>query len=155
MAGQLSGREGASGRGRGVREQRERGGGGRPRPRQVAGEPKGCRRTGGSSGGSGDCSGGSLRIFLGQVQDGGAPCTGFPVTLAMGRTTKEGGWRMRAQLAELGRRWLGPGLLATPLPQSSLLDSSRRRRSPPHGPSRSKGRRIALMRKRSLLRRSA
>lgn len=93
-----------SGRGRGVRAQRKRGGGGRPRARQVAGWPRKCRRTGGSSGGSGDCSCSSLRIFLGQVQDGGAACTGFPVTLAMGRTTKEGGRRMRAQLAEPGKR---------------------------------------------------
>lgn len=82
---------GASGRGRRVRAQPKRGGGGRPRPRQVAGWTRRCRRASGSSGGSSDCSWGSLRIFLGQVQDGGAPCTGFPVTLAMGRTTKEGG----------------------------------------------------------------
>lgn len=47
---------------------------------------------------------------------------------------------MRAQLEEPGRRWPGPGLLATPLPQSAPLGSSRR--CP-------KGRRKVLMRKRS------
>lgn len=138
-----------------MRAQRRRGGRGRPRARQVAGWPRKCRRTGGSSGGSGDCSCSSLRIFLGQVQDGGAACTGFPVTLAMGRTTKEGGRRMRAQLAEPGKRWPGPGSLATPLPQFSPLDLSRRLRGPPGWSSRLKGRREAPMRKRSLLRMSA
>lgn len=93
--GSFPGGRGASGRGRGGRAQQERGGSGRPRARQVAGWPRSCRRAGGSGGSSGDCSCSSLRIFLGQVQDGGAPCTGFPVTLAMGRTTKEGGRRMR------------------------------------------------------------
>lgn len=149
--GSFPGGRGASGRGRGVRAQREKGGGGRPRPRQVAGWPRRCRRAGGSSGGSGDCSCGSLRIFLGQVQDGGAPCTGFPVTLAMGRTTKEAGG------GECARSWRspeeggrGPGLLATPLPQPFPLDSSRRRRrGPPHWPWRLKGRRRAPKRKRS------
>lgn len=80
---------------------------GRPRPWQVGGLAGGCRRSGGSRGGGGGCSCGSLRIFLGLAQDGGAPCTGFPVTLAMGRTTKEGG-RMRAQPAEPGRGWRRP-----------------------------------------------
>lgn len=56
---------------------------------------------------------------------------------------------MRAQLAEPGRGWPGPGLLATPLPQPFPLDSSRRRRGPPHWPWRLKGRRRAPKRKRS------
>lgn len=91
-------------------EEAEGGRGGReagirqPRPWQVGGLAGGCRHSGGSRGGGGGCSCGSLRIFLGLAQDGGAPCTGFPVTLAMGRTTKEGG-RMRAQPAEPGRGW--------------------------------------------------
>lgn len=112
---------GASGRGRRVRAQPKRGGGGRPRPRQVAGWTRRCRRASGSSGGSGDCSWGSLRIFLGQVQDGGAPCTGFPVTLAMGRTTKEGGegcarsWRSPEESGQARpdkpRPFLGPPIL--------------------------------------------
>lgn len=80
----------------------------RPRPWQVGGLAGRCRHSGGSrcggGGGGGGCSCGSLRIFLGLAQDGGAACTGFPVTLAMGRTTKEGG-RMRAQPAEPGRGW--------------------------------------------------
>lgn len=117
--GSFPGGRGASGRGRGGRAQRERGGRGRPGPGQAAGRPGSCRRAGGSGGGSGDCSRGSLRVFLGLAQDGGAPCTGFPVTLAMGRTTKEGGRRMRAQLAEPGRG-CGARPVATPLPQSSL-----------------------------------
>lgn len=111
---------GTSGRGRGVREQPERGGGGRPRPRQVAGWRRSCRRADDRSGGRGDCSCGSLRIFLGQVQDGDAPCTGFPVTLAMGRTTKEGG-------GGCARSWRSPeeggqaGLLShTPSPALPL-----------------------------------
>lgn len=55
----------------------------------------------------------------GLAQDGGAPCTGFPVTLAYGSTTKEGGKWMRAALAEPGRG-CGARPVATPLPQSSL-----------------------------------
>lgn len=148
--GSFPGGRGASGRGRGGRAQRERGGRGRPRPGQAAGRPSSCRRAGGSGGGSDDCSRGSLRIFLGLVQDGGAPCTGFPVTLAMGRTTKEGGRRMRAQLAEPGRGWRGPAGGHAP---SSVLPSGlvATPPSPPLWSSRQKGRRKALPRKRSLV----
>lgn len=89
--GSFPSRRGASGRGRGVQAQWDRGGGGGPRPRRAAGRPRRCRGTSGSSEGRSACSCGSLRIVLGQVQDGGTPCTGFPVTLAMGRTTKEEG----------------------------------------------------------------
>ncbi|XP_044938269.1 translation initiation factor IF-2-like [Mustela putorius furo] len=118
--GSFPGGRGASGRGRGVQAQREKGGGGRPRPRQVAGWRKRCRRTGGSSGGSSDCSCGSLRIFLGQVQDGGAPCTGFPVTLAMGRTTKEARGEENARAAGGARKRVAGPRPTSHAPSSAL-----------------------------------
>ena len=58
-------------------EEAEGGRGGReagirqPRPWQVGGLAGGCRHSGGSRGGGGGCSCGSLRIFLGLAQDGG------------------------------------------------------------------------------------
>lgn len=116
---------GTSGRGSGVRTRRESGRDPSAETRQEGGLARGCRRSGGRRGGGGGCSCGSLRILLGLVQDGGAPCTGFPVTLAMGRTTKEGG--VRAQPAEPGRGWW------------SLTWRPRPFLGPPHGPSRLKG----------------
>ncbi|XP_033715222.1 uncharacterized protein [Tursiops truncatus] len=139
VAGQLSGSEG------GVRTRKRRAG--------AAGEGRGRSAEAPASSGQAEklqthwrqwrwqrrrsCS--SLRVFLGHVQDGGAPCTGFPVTLAMGRTTKEGGRRMRTQLEKPGRVWPWPGLLTTPLPQSSPLDSSQRCRTRPSGPRARRG----------------
>lgn len=149
--GSFPGGRGASGRGRGGWAQRDRGGGGRPGPGQAAGRPRSCRRAGGSGGGSGDCSRGSLRIFLGLVQDGGAPCTGFPVTLAMGRTTKEGGEEDARAAGGARKRVAG----ARPVGHapSSVLPSAlvATPPSPPHWSSRQKGRRRALTRKRSLV----
>lgn len=125
---------GTSGRGSGVRTRRESGRDPSAETRQEGELARGCRRSGGRRGGGGGCSCGSLRILLGLVQDGGAPCTGFPVTLAMGRTTKEGG-RMRAQPAEPGRGWWSPTWRPRPVlgpPLRSRPVSAEARPTGPH-----------------------
>lgn len=129
---------GTSGRGSGVRTRRESGRDPSGETRQEGGLARGCRRSGGRRGGGGGCSCGSLRILLGLVQDGGAPCTGFPVTLAMGRTTKEGGEDARAA-SGARKRVVEPDLAATPLPRPAPPESARGGRGPPRWPSRLKG----------------
>lgn len=111
---------GASGRGRGGRAQQERGGGGRPRRRQAAGRPRGCRRTGGSGGGSGDVPAAPSGSSSGTSKMAALPAQGFLSPSQWAGPQKKGGggcarsWRSPEECGRGPACWPRP-FLSPPL----------------------------------------